>query len=774
MKFAALFGNILQLIRLWLVGILGFHSRAKVEPEVLSHPTIEFRPPDEFLAKAFRKSGKHDLYLGVNGNVFETFERTGADTIAFSTKSAPLLWFFETYSQAKDLLIPVMMSPRSMFIAFLSITKHMAKQNLQPISVVKTKVDRKTRAYLHIRVLNRKTAYSHPPAHLSPYMNYIDLFNMLDKKNHKYVVLRWFEEPDELTAGKDIDLLVDEKAVDDIRAFTGQLPGTLSIDLHTVTGLSRLHRNRMGYYPLSLASEILNNRIKYQNKFYVPDEKTYFKSLAYHALYHKGPISGIPSETKGVVVSESPKHDYVKTFQKLADKAGFSGPVTMETLDNYLKEHGWQPIRDALRKLSDDNDWIKKRFFSKPAAKQDLSLCVFVIRDKAVNDGYIEIIKNAIINGGFTILCQRMLSPEESSLKAATTRGGDWGSDAYPRSGGGPRMILATIDLLPQELTGKKKQKSPWLDNGRIAYLKNRLREIINESINESERYSMLHSSDNTEEALEYLDEFFGEEKDTIIKKAEQLVREFKTKETVLADLVAVGKRAKIELICYDDNTAIKKTFKPGCEKYLKKELEILKRFSRLRPEIPPILESGKNYFIMPFYKNWWDFNKHKWHSSSSRLMPLWTVRQSLDFLKFLYDNNIYLLDAAPGNTIIDKEEGLKFIDFELWQTYKKDERPLRFEESYDIAGLPQKYYDPLGSGPKPRSYDRSWRPYTGLDLESALYDPSLKAHPKRMIFRLRKLARRLKINSKYALIQTEKKINGLFDSLVRSSTDIQ
>ena len=742
--------------------------------ELLNHPTIEFRPKDTFLAEVFRRAGNENLYLGVAGDTFEVFRRTGADTIVFSTKSAPLLWFFETYSQAKDLLVPVRMSIRSLGIAFLSLIKHTAKHRLQMVAIATLKTDRRRRTYFHFRVLSTKTSYSYPPAHLSPHADYIDLFTMLEKKNYRYVVLRWFEDPNGLTAGKDIDLLVDDEAVADIRAFTGRLPGTISIDLHSIKKLSRLHRNSMAYYPLPLASEILNKRVKYQNKFFVPDDTTYFKSLAYHGLYHKGSTAGIPSETKGVVVSESSKHNYVTTLQNLAAKAGFSGPMTMETLDTYLKNRGWQPPRDALRKISEDNNWVKKRFFSKPTVKQDVSLCVFVIRDKAIKDGHIDIIKRAIINGGFTILSERMLSPEGSSIKAAATRGGDWGASGYPNSGGGPGMVLATIDFLPQKLTERQKLKSPWLDNARTAYFKNRLREIINESIDEPERYSMLHSSDNHEEALEYLEVFFPEEKDAIVKRAEQMVREFRTEETVLADLTAVGRRAKVELIRHGDAKAVKKTFRPGYEKYLKKELEILKKFSGVRPEVPPILESGQNYFIVPFYESRWDFNKHKWYSSSSCLMPLWAVRQSLDFLKFLYEHNIYLPDAAPGNTIIDEKDGLKFIDFELYRFYTSGERPGRFEESYDIAGLPEKYHDPFGPGPKPRSYDRSWRPYTGLDLTSVLHDPAWKAHVKRGVFRLKKLARQLKINSQHVLKKTGKTINKLLESLVRNSTDIQ
>ena len=773
-KLLALLSSILQLIRLWLGGIFGLQRPVDVLPEALSRPTIEFRPQDKFLAKAFRKSGNDKLYLDVAGNTFETFVRTGADTIVFSTKSAVLLWIFDTYSQAKDLLIPVKMGPVSIFIAFVSIAKQTSKQNLQAISIVKIGVEGRTRKYIHVRVLNRKTAYSHPAAHISRNLDYMDLFNMLEEKNHRYVVLRWFEEPNKLMTSKDIDLLVDDEAVADIRAFSSQLPGTLSIDLHTIIGLSRVHPNNMDYYPIQLASEILNNRRKFQNKFFVPDEETYFKSLAYHALYHKGSDSGIPSETKGVVVNESPKHDYVKIFHDLSVKAGFIGPITMEALDSYLRKQGWQPPKDALRKLSNKNDWVKKRFFGKSATKRDFSLCVFVIRDRAVEDGYIETIKHGITSGGFTILSQRMLSPEDSAIKAASIRGGDWGSNAYPISGGGPRMILATIDLLPRQLTERLKQTSPWLDNSRITYLKNRLREIVNGGIDESKRYSMLHSSDNTEEALEYLEEFFGEEKNTIVKKAQLMANEFKTKETVLADLTDDGKRAKVELIRHGNGKAVKKTFKPGCEEYGRKEIELLKKFSGLRPEVSPILESGENYFVMPFYKNWRDFNKHKWHSSSSRLMPLFAVRQSLDFLKFLCDNNVYLVDAAPGNTIIDKKEGLKFIDLELWATYEQDKKPRRFEESYDIVGLPDESYDPLGPGPKPRSYDRSWKPYTGLTLKSALYDPVWKCHYKRMIFRPRKLARRLKVNSKDVSIKTAKKIYWLFDSLVRRSTDIQ
>ena len=88
-------------------------------------------------------------------------------------------------------------------------------------------------------------------------------------------------------------------------------PGIQPVDLYSVTGLPGADFRSMPYFPPYLAEELLDRAVIHRGLCRVPAPREHFLSLAYHALYHKGGDSGIPSANDKRPRPASADHDYV-------------------------------------------------------------------------------------------------------------------------------------------------------------------------------------------------------------------------------------------------------------------------------------------------------------------------------------------------------------------------------------------------------------------------------------------------------------------------------
>ncbi|MCH8567414.1 MAG: hypothetical protein LAT67_04095 [Balneolales bacterium] len=79
--------------------------------------------------------------------------------------------------------------------------------------------------------------------------------NLLNKKNCRYVVIRWFDELPKIEYGEDIDILVhddDAEVVDKILVRSTR-KGTIPCGLYSVSGLSSYAYRGIAYYPPYIA-----------------------------------------------------------------------------------------------------------------------------------------------------------------------------------------------------------------------------------------------------------------------------------------------------------------------------------------------------------------------------------------------------------------------------------------------------------------------------------------------------------------------------------------
>jgi hypothetical protein len=195
-----------------------------------------------------------------------------------------------------------------------------------------------------------------------------DFFGALDDRGVRYAVLRWFEHLPHLDPDEDIDMLFEDAdlaLVKDLFAFEGGTP----CDVYSVNGSPGSSHHGMPYFPTDAARRLLARTVKIRGLYRAPCPEDHFLSLAYHALYHKGLRSGLPTSARGLSPIPDPEHDYARVLSELAHAAGLTLSIDMETLDDYIGERGWHPSPPMLLGLIERNQWLAARMQSPPATE---------------------------------------------------------------------------------------------------------------------------------------------------------------------------------------------------------------------------------------------------------------------------------------------------------------------------------------------------------------------------------------------------------------------
>jgi hypothetical protein len=187
--------------------------------------------------------------------------------------------------------------------------------------------------------------------------------------------------------------------------------------------------------------------------------------------------------------------------------------------------------------------------------------------------------------------------------------------------------------------------------------------------------------------------------------------------------------RTRVLLVRLDGGLAVKKIFRPGRERYLNRERFAREVLSRDFPEIPPLLDSGPNYIVSPFYPARFQYDRR----TSLGLFPREVAVRLLDFLERLYSRGYAVLDAHPENFIVDLDGHLRYFDCEFLYQYGSEEKPEEFSQSWDIVGPPaQADIDrPVGGCP---TWQTHWKRYVQLSFQEIRTDPPMVQHTKRQL----------------------------------------
>jgi hypothetical protein len=217
-------------------------------------------------------------------------------------------------------------------------------------------------------------------------------------------------------------------------------------------------------------------------------------------VYHKGVLAGIPSTTPEVKVTQFAENDYAGMVQKLAMSAGFTVENNMEAIDAVLAQHGWRPKLDTLAKLAEVNSWIREYFFAGNSSIEDLCLGVIVCRELAKEFSLVPDIVSHIESQGFVVLKEKHLSTGEQQQVTENLRGGVWSERDQDNRKSIPAVVLVVVDTA---LLGR----SPALFPTRFRELKNSIRTTFDQRHPHID--SVIHSTDNTFESIEYIEEVF-------------------------------------------------------------------------------------------------------------------------------------------------------------------------------------------------------------------------------------------------------------------------
>jgi len=582
--------------------------------------------------------------------------------------------------------------------------------------------------------------------HLSPLVNLNDFFNQLNEENVSYCILRWFEDLPKVEVDEDIDILVEDDDLSKVYSIIDRKPGIIPFDIYSKNGLPGSDYQSLPYYVFSLAAKTLANAILYKNTFKVPTWENYFYLLAYHAVFHKGEDSGLISERYKLNINNNPDHNYLNHLKRILTETNLNiKDFTLEGLHTFLESKGYAPPLDTQYKLSLQNQYLKahlEEYHNQSTLLNKFEgLVCFIAREKIVEAGLLEELKELIQKEGFTIICTKKLEGDFKEGFTEKVRGGNWNQGPWPSGGGTPSTLIVALDVYPVEPEHSDQKKHPGLTNKRIQE-KNRIRDLLNEQFpDKSDWCNGVHSSDNEIQAMEYL-LLAGLNEDDIFNEMQKYREIFETKYPVIEVLSRYSRRAKIELISYKGEKAVIKTFKPRCEWFLANEIEAYKEFGKFE-EIPKLLQTGDNYIITEYIEG---------SKPLEGKVDIKTLKICLSILRKVYDKGYSLLDFRPTNFLMDNKNKIYMIDFEFLHKYKN--KP-GFYQCYDLVGIPDRFnplYVPITNVPKGEyQYDVLWGKRTGI-----YYDDLLKLND--VSTYLKSISRRYKLKTQklLSLIQKE------------------
>ena len=642
--------------------------------------------------------------------------RSSADAVILRAELTPLLWTFRDLSHARLVAVE---RP-----AGLGALEARAAQLLPRLRGRATPRGRYTCGGRQFDVLELAGARRRRARrYLSPYWGVTGLVERLEERGVRYAALRWFENLPELEPGEDLDLLVADEDLATVETLLDEEPGTIPVDLYSESGQTGTDYHGMAYYPPALARQLLERALVHPSGCRVPAPLNHLHSLAYHAVYHKGPSSGLASRTSSVREPD-PEHDYTAVLKDLAGSLGVPLELTLEGVDEHLGAVGWQPPPDTLRRLAATNPWIRPPDLDAVEVPEP---AVFLVRERTLDVLTMTDVRRVLGTLGFEVVLERELDDVARRRCAEAMRGGNWSRGPFPRSGGGPAVAVVALHHGPRRPGTALRERYPWLSNTDIYLAKTRIRDLVAARVPEGERFNPVHSSDNEPEAWEYVELAVPDEAETLRAEVRRRREEYATDVPVVA-VLSRGRRAKVEVVEHDGGLAVRKTFARPARAHLERELRGLRELTPDVP-VPALLGTGPNWLLTSFHPNRLRIGDRP----GGRLVPLSAARGMVDVLRRVHARGFDLIDAKPQNFLLDPG-GLRLIDLEFLHRY--DGEPPEFSHLYGFVGVPDDFDGDLPFVDD-LSYDLRWLPYVGLSKEALLHDPAWAQHLRRAAFRL-------------------------------------
>jgi hypothetical protein len=533
----------------------------------------------------------------------------------------------------------------------------------------------------------------------------VDFFDMLNTASVRYVLLRWwktfpFHEPDE-----DLDILIHADDLPILSKFLSARKRGVKCDIYTHDGTNMYRKQKGPYFPIKLALDALNTRVLHADIVYIPSPKMYFATLAFHALFHKGQSGGlfhIPTMGSHTVTRD---HDYIA---ELASAAAASGVevrnINAVTINSWLKENGYGPSLDMLSKLVERRPELETfaELHSPQTVMAEGEVFLLVVRALGGRDrNYIAKLLALLAENQLEVLHVLQLS-EPQIAAASTFRGGNWGRGPYPQSGGSPHSLIIGYDWYPTPPAPGNRH--PLLRNANLTILKNDARNLFNGRQWPWRYCNVVHSPDNEQEALEYLERINDDAFAHVAEESRLRKARFSPNHEIIRTL-SQGRRARTDLIRFRDSVAIKKTYKIGLERFALREQEARRLFAQEVP-MPSMVDAGEGYVVIEYLENARYLELAKLSRSEKRRVSKFFISCVRSFWSRAY----FQADFSPKNFLVTEDQRIFLIDFEFLQPYKKTKPS--FERAYEFCGsVPgsEEYDFPIVSAPKNMTH-WNWR----------------------------------------------------------------
>tara|TARA_Y100001958_G_C21218739_1_gene544134 strand:- start:104 stop:1735 length:1632 start_codon:yes stop_codon:yes gene_type:complete len=318
----------------------------------------------------------------------------------------------------------------------------------------------------------------------------------LNLKIKDYVFIRFFEKlPNLNREGGDLDIVVSDEKWGLLKEFLFNNPGKILIDMYGVSKPS--NGVMLPYYPPKIAKQIINNSVIGPAKAKVPNNQDYLLSFIYHCVYHKGYTSGIKSISENYKTRVKPDNDYTYHIEKLFKLNNIKHEsITLEMLDNYMLKNDWRPQSDTLSFIALVNPWLKK-YLGSQIEKREVGLSVLILKQKYFKSYQLEIIRKLIIDNDFKIIKEIFLKNQSLQKAIDILRGGNWLSAVD-----GDEEYLPEYFMIIKDNTSRFKLLNHFgVKTNSIRLLKNKLRKVLDNG-----NHSIIHATDNSSQAIEYID----------------------------------------------------------------------------------------------------------------------------------------------------------------------------------------------------------------------------------------------------------------------------
>ncbi|MFZ0490881.1 MAG: hypothetical protein WAM00_11595, partial [Salegentibacter sp.] len=276
-------------------------------------------------------------------------------------------------------------------------------------------------------------------------------------------------------------------------------------------------------------------------------------------------------------------------------------------------------------------------------------------------------------------------------------------------SGGNPEAFVIAYDYHPFPLSDEEMKKQSRMTNANNLHAKYAFRDLISKKlVSRKSHYNGVHSADNEHDAWSYislLDDSYHEDIFSEVEKRREL---YGTSWSV-KKMLSRTNVSKTELIKHEEGLAVKKTFRLGKERFFKRERLAFKKLSKELDFIPPLLEEGEAYLIIPYLENILDDLQE---SDRSRVLKSKT-HEIVEVIHSMYTRGLFYLGFTPENIIVTPDYRLYCTGFSYLQRYYNF--PSNIDRSYEVAGVPKDFNgdaspDLQGTG----AFEKVWAPYIG------------------------------------------------------------